>query len=69
MFDKDKKGLQRAIGASYSILGALGLFGFGGFWLDKYMEIENFWVIIGLLMGVLIGLYELSKYILKKWLY
>ena len=66
MSDKDKNGLQRAIGASYSVLGALGLFGFGGYWLDKYTESENFWIIIGLLMGVLIGLYELSKYILKK---
>ena len=34
MSDKDKNGLQRAIGASYSILGALGLFGAGGYWLD-----------------------------------
>ena len=69
MPDKDKNGLQRAIGASYSVLGALGLFGVGGYWLDKYRGSENFWVVIGLLLGVLVGLYELSKYILKKWFY
>ena len=55
-----------AIGASYSILGSLALFGFGGYCLDNYRESENFWLIIGLLLGVVVGLYELSKYILKK---
>ena len=66
MSDKDKNGLQRAIGSSYSVLGDLGLFGAGGYWLDKYRGSENFWVVIGLLLGVVVGLYELSKYILKK---
>ena len=69
MSDKDKNGLQRAIGSSYSVLGALGLFGAGGYWLDKYRGNDNFWVAIGLLLGVVVGLYELSKYILKKWFY
>ena len=66
MPDNDKNGLQKAIGASYSVLGALGLFGFGGYWLDQQRGHENFWLIIGLLVGVVIGLYELSKYVLKK---
>ena len=66
MSDNDGKGLQRAVGASYAVLGALGLFGIGGYWLDKYRGSENFWVVIGLLLGVVVGLYELSKYILKK---
>ena len=66
MSDNDGKGLQRAVGASYSVLGALGLFCIGGYWLDKYRGIENFWVVIGLLLGVVVGLYELSKHILKK---
>ena len=66
MSDNDGKGLQKAIGASYSVLGALALFGFGGYWLDRYRGSENFWLIIGLLLGVIVGLYELSKFILKK---
>ena len=41
MSDNDGKGLQRAVGASYSVLGALGLFGIGGYWLDKYRESET----------------------------
>ena len=66
MSKKGRKSLQNAIGASYSILGALALFGFGGYWLDRYRESENFWLIIGLLLGVFVGMYELAKYILKK---
>jgi len=55
-----------AVGASYSVLGALALFGFGGYWLDRYRESENFWLTIGLLLGVVVGMYELAKFILKK---
>ena len=66
MSQNSRKTLQKAIAASYSILGALALFGVGGYWLDRYMESKNFWLIIGLLLGVVIGMYELAKYILKK---
>ena len=66
MSQNGRQGLQKAIGASYSVLGALAFFGFGGYWLDRYRENENFWLIIGLLLGVVVGMYELAKYILKK---
>ena len=66
MSEKPHNGLQRAIGASYSVLGSLAFFGFGGYCLDRYRESENYWLIIGLLLGVVVGMYELAKYILKK---
>ena len=66
MSKNGRNSLQKAIGASYSILGALALFGFGGYWLDRQRGNENFWLIIGLLLGVVVGMYELAKYILKK---
>ena len=66
MSQNSRKSFQKAIGASYSVLGALAFFGFGGYWLDRYRENENFWLIIGLLLGVVVGMYELAKYILKK---
>ena len=44
----------------------ISLIGLGGYWLDKQRGSESFWLIIGLLLGVVVGLYELSKYILKK---
>ena len=66
MSHNSRKSLQQAIGASYSVLGALALFGFGGYWLDRYSGSENYWLIIGLFLGVVVGMYELAKYILKK---
>ena len=66
MSQHGRQSLQKAIGASYSVLGALAFFGFGGYWLDRYRENEKFWLIIGLLLGVVVGMYELAKYILKK---
>ena len=66
MSQNNRKNLQKAIGASYSVLGALALFGFGGYWLDRYRGSEKFWLIIGLFLGVVVGMYELAKFILKK---
>ena len=66
MSENNRNSLQQAIGASYSMLGALLLFGLGGYWLDRLGGGESFWLIIGLLLGVLVGMYELAKYILKK---
>ena len=66
MSQNGRQSLQKGIGASYSVLGALALFGFGGYWLDRYRGNEFFWLIIGLLLGVIVGMYELAKYILKK---
>ena len=66
MSQNGRQSLQKAIGASYSVLGALALFGIGGYYLDRYRGNENFWLIIGLLLGVIIGMYELAKFILKK---
>ena len=66
MPENPQNGLQKAIGASYSVLGALAFFGFGGYWLDRRFGEGNVWLIIGLLFGVVIGMYELAKYILKK---
>ena len=66
MSENSQNGLQTAIGASYSVLGSLALFGIVGYWLDKQRGGESFWLIIGLLLGVIVGMYELAKYILKK---
>jgi len=66
MSENNQNGLQKALGASYSILGSLALFGLGGYWLDKQSGGESYWLIIGLLLGVMVGMYELAKYLLKK---
>ena len=66
MSENHQNGLQKAMGASYSVLGSLTLFGLGGYWLDRQREGESFWLFIGLLLGVIVGMYELAMYILKR---
>ena len=61
----EKNGLQRAISTSYTILGSLALFGILGYWLDLRTGSGNFWLIVGLILGAIVGLYGLGKYILK----
>tara|TARA_B100000959_G_C14878909_1_gene581658 strand:- start:219 stop:410 length:192 start_codon:yes stop_codon:yes gene_type:complete len=60
------KNFQKAIGASYTVIGALVLFGLIGYWMDQQNEGESFWLVAGLLLGVVVGMYELAKYMLKK---
>ena len=66
MSKNTRNGLQKAIGASYPIMGSLILFGLGGYWLDRQSGGDSFWLIIGLLLGVIVGMYNLARYILKK---
>ena len=66
MSKSTQNGLQKAIGASYSVLGSLVLFSLIGWWIDKKTSGEGFWLIIGLFSGVIVGLYELAKVLLKK---
>jgi F0F1-type ATP synthase assembly protein I len=66
MSKNTQNGLQKAIGASYSVLGSLLLFSLIGWWLDKKTSSDNFWLIIGLFIGVIVGLYQLAKILLKK---
>ena len=52
MSKNTQNGLQKAIGASYSVLGSLLLFSLIGWWIDKKTSGDNFWLIIGLFIGV-----------------
>ena len=66
MPENNQNGLQKAIGASYSVLGSLAFFGLVGYFLDRRAGEQSFWIIVGLLLGVVVGMYELAKYILRK---
>jgi len=66
MPDKNKSNLRQAMSAAYSVLGALMLFGGVGYWLDKRSGGDTWWLLIGLILGVVVGMYELAKMVLKK---
>ncbi|MBC8479254.1 MAG: AtpZ/AtpI family protein [FCB group bacterium] len=66
MNDKQDNGQSRGISASYTLLGSLLFFGGLGYWLDSRNEGESYWLLAGLLLGVVIGMYELGKQVFKK---
>jgi len=61
---KHNKNFQNAISASYTLVGAILLFGGMGYILKNKFNNEN-WLIGCLITGALIGLYELYKQINK----
>ena len=47
--------------ASYSLLGAILLLGGAGHLLDRWQETEPWGLLAGLLLGLVVGFYELAK--------
>jgi len=62
--NKSNKTLQKAIAASSSLLGSLLFFGAIGYFLKNKLQ-NNYILIIFLILGAIIGLYDLYKQIRK----
>lgn len=62
----DRSNFQRTAGTGYTILGALLFFGTLGYCLDKKVDSGSLFLISGLILGVILGMYELGKGIFKK---
>lgn len=52
--------------ASYSLIGAIFLLGGAGHLLDRWQQTEPWGLLGGLLLGLLVGFYELAKAVLKS---
>ena len=52
--------------ASYSLIGAILLLGGAGHLLDRWLQTEPWGLLAGLLLGLLVGFYELAKAVLKS---
>ena len=50
-----------AAAASYSLIGAILLLGGGGYWLDGRLGTGPWLTVGGLLLGIVVGFYELIK--------
>ncbi|MFQ6612985.1 MAG: AtpZ/AtpI family protein [Fidelibacterota bacterium] len=55
-----------AIGAAYTLLGAILLLGIIGYGLDKLFDTGPLWSLIGLGVGLMVGFWQLGKMMLKK---
>jgi len=62
--NKFNKNLQKAISISSTILGSILLFGIIGFFLKNKFDNQR-WLIVCLIFGSIIGLYEMYKQINK----
>jgi F0F1-type ATP synthase assembly protein I len=50
-----------AAGASYTLIGAIVLLGGIGYFVDQWQATEPWGLLVGLLLGLIVGFYELAK--------
>ncbi len=55
-----------AMGASYTLIGAVLLLGAIGYILDIWLDKSPIFLLIGLLLGIVVGFYEIGKTIWAK---
>lgn len=55
-----------AMGASYTLIGAILILGALGYFIDKWQDTSPIFLLIGLLLGIIVGFYEIAKTIWKK---
>mgnify|MGYP002399417892 CR=1 FL=1 len=55
-----------AMAAAYSLVGAILLFGAIGYALDRWRGTEPWFLLAGLILGVVVGFYELIKATQRK---
>jgi len=55
-----------AMGASYTLIGAILILGTLGYFIDKWQDTLPIFLLIGLMLGIVVGFYELAKTIWAK---
>ncbi|MGE0703244.1 MAG: AtpZ/AtpI family protein [Vicinamibacterales bacterium] len=55
-----------AAGASYTLVGAIVLLGGVGYALDQWLGTSPWLVFAGLVLGVVVGLYEIAKTVWRR---
>ena len=67
--EKFQENVQRsgpAAGASYGLIGAIVLFGGIGYAVDAWRATEPWGLLVGLLLGIIVGMYGLAKTVFQK---
>jgi F0F1-type ATP synthase assembly protein I len=72
-FERSTEALQHtaeqagpAAGAGYTLIGAIMLFGLIGYGVDRWRGTAPWFLVGGLLLGVIVGMYELAKTVWRK---
>ena len=51
-----------AASASYSLIASIFLFIFGGFYIDNYLDTSPVATVIGMVLGLVVGFYQMVKF-------
>ncbi|MAG20576.1 MAG: AtpZ/AtpI family protein [Candidatus Marinimicrobia bacterium] len=54
------------IAASYTLIGAIIGLSLAGYFLDKWLDTSPWLLIAGLIIGLVIGFYEMAKVVFRK---
>jgi len=52
--------------ASYTLIGAIILLGGVGYALDQWLDSSPWFLLVGLLLGITVGFYELAKLVWRR---
>jgi F0F1-type ATP synthase assembly protein I len=55
-----------AAGASYTLIGAILLLGAIGYALDRWLSTSPWFLLAGLLLGLIVGFYELARTVWRR---
>jgi F0F1-type ATP synthase assembly protein I len=55
-----------AAGAGYALIGAIMFLGVVGYAVDRWAGTSPWFLLAGLLLGIVVGMYELAKTIFKR---
>jgi F0F1-type ATP synthase assembly protein I len=54
------------MGASYTLIGSILILGALGYFIDKWQDTSPLFLLIGLILGIIVGFYEIAKVIWAK---
>ena len=55
-----------AVVAGYTLIGAIALLGGLGYAIDQWLDTAPWFLVSGLLLGVVVGFYELAKLVFRR---
>ena len=65
-FGRRMAGIGGAAGAGYTLIGAIIVFGAIGYGLDAWLRRSPWFLVSGLLLGVVVGMWELAKTVFRR---
>ncbi len=65
-FQKTLRSAGPAASASYTLIGSVIILGLVGYWLDNWLDSSPWLLLSGLILGLVVGFYELAKVIWRK---